>query len=81
MDDPKKLASALRQVADIVLRVRRDVWTLELALRDSGVLTTAQISSARVSVDEMLRKASDRLSHEDVASVLDMLQKFEGPPQ
>ena len=71
----------LRELANIALRLQRDVWTLELALRESGALTAEQIASARASVEDQLKAASGRLGQEIAERLLAILKEFEGPPQ
>jgi len=77
----KTLTPILREIARVISSVQSQLWALELALRIAGVVTPEQIASARTSVAERVKEASDRLDQESAARLFDMLQEFEGPPQ
>jgi hypothetical protein len=82
MDDIKKIASLIREISGLALSAQRTIWSLELALREAGVLSREEIASARASLDEHLREVSERLEgQENAERLISMLERFEGPVQ
>jgi hypothetical protein len=75
------LRSIVVLISQSLASIQRDVWAIEMALRKEGILTAEQIASARASVGERLKDATDQLNQESAERMLDMLRNFEGPPQ
>lgn len=78
-DDPT--LAALRQALRLIVQLMTDLTATQVALEARGLLTAAEVQVQREALEPRSRDVLQRIDQARRDTILDMLQRFEGPPQ
>lgn len=74
-------SAVMKEFMQQLFNVQAELLTLQTSLIESGALTQAQLLQAHEKVAVQLKAVQDSLAAATPEKLLELLRKFEGPPQ
>jgi hypothetical protein len=76
------LHSTLKSILKIAFTTQIELAALQMLLIEKGIVDNEALERYRAECREQAKPALDRLGHESAPdTILEMLRRFEGPPQ